>query len=429
MICPMLSALRPVDDLGNPVNRECIYEECRFFDVAHRDCSLMMASRAMIEVAGRPAPPARADEPRPQPEIERGFNEVRKDLLSSALEVQGVVREAAQMILERVAAAAPPPSPPAPAAPAMGPSLEERLGRIERAMAAASVAVQRSVEEGLLAFSTRLDARAQGMASSDAVTAQLFAQMNALAQAHQKVAERILQETAQVQVTARKLDQALASVEKSLARQTEESLGTQQLLTLVKGQTEKTHAALRSITEGNRAVLQAIEAQRDRDQAEVARRRQEEAEASNGRGVVLYYRGALEAALASFQRAVEMVPGFAEAHNNLGLALSRLGRAEEAVAAFKEALRLEPKMGEVFNNLGLLYHAKADHPKAAEMFHQAVQNAADSSIAYTNLGNSFYHMSQPEKAVAAWRRALELDPVNENARRGLRMFQQDMGKN
>ncbi len=38
-------------------------------------------------------------------------------------------------------------------------------------------------------------------------------------------------------------------------------------------------------------------------------------------------------------------------------------------------------------------------------------------------------MKQPEKAVEAWRRALELDPMNENARRGLRMFQQDPANN
>ena len=47
MICPMLSALKPTDDNGNPVDRECIYENCRFFNIEVRDCTLMMASRAM----------------------------------------------------------------------------------------------------------------------------------------------------------------------------------------------------------------------------------------------------------------------------------------------------------------------------------------------------------------------------------------------
>ncbi|MCZ6695047.1 MAG: tetratricopeptide repeat protein, partial [Acidobacteria bacterium] len=58
-------------------------------------------------------------------------------------------------------------------------------------------------------------------------------------------------------------------------------------------------------------------------------------------------------------------------------------------------------------------------------FGQAIENAADTSIAYTNLGNSFYKLQQPDRALQAWKRALEFDPMNENARRGLRMFQQD----
>ncbi len=51
------------------------------------------------------------------------------------------------------------------------------------------------------------------------------------------------------------------------------------------------------------------------------------------------------------------------------------------------------------------------------------------NIIRANIGNTFYKMKQPEKAVEAWRRALELDPMNENARRGLRMFQQDPSHN
>ena len=82
-------------------------------------------------------------------------------------------------------------------------------------------------------------------------------------------------------------------------------------------------------------------------------------------------------------------------------------------------------MGEVFNNLGFLYHTSAQFERAVEMFGQAIENAADTSIAYTNLGNSYYKLQQPDQALRAWKRALELDPMNENARRGLRMFQQD----
>ncbi len=197
---------------------------------------------------------------------------------------------------------------------------------------------------------------------------------------------------------SRKLETTLASHDKKLDKAADEGLQISQQLLLVKGQSEKTHSALRGLHEGNRAVIKAVETQLERDQTDLARKQRETAEECNNRGVALYYRGALDAALAAFRRAIELLPGYAEAHNNLGLVLSR-------------------------------YHTTGKFDRAVQMFGQAIQNSGDSSVAYANLGNSFYKMKQADKAVEAWRRALELDPMNENARRSLRMFQQDPGSN
>jgi len=219
------------------------------------------------------------------------------------------------------------------------------------------------------------------------------------------------------------------ALDKKMDRAADESLQISQLMMLVKGQAEKTHAALRTINEGNRSVIQAIETQLKRDQTDLARRAREEALECNNRGVALYYRGALEAALEAFRQAIHLLPEYAEAHNNLGLVLSRMGKESEAEQAFQEALRLDPAMSEVYNNLGFLYHTSSHYDRAVEMFGQAIQSSSDSSVAYANLGNSLYKMKQAEKAVGAWRRALELDPMNETARRSLRMFQQDSSNN
>src|SRR5688572_24925405 len=104
MICPMLSALKPIDENGRPVNRECIYEECRFFNVEQRDCNLMMASRAMLLVAGPGAPRTTAAPGVTGADLldmERRLTELGKGLLQSSLEVQGVVREAGHATIER----------------------------------------------------------------------------------------------------------------------------------------------------------------------------------------------------------------------------------------------------------------------------------------------------------------------------------------
>jgi tetratricopeptide (TPR) repeat protein len=484
----MLTALKPTDDNGQPVNRECIYEQCRFFNLEARDCGLMMASRAMLRMADENAARATmsldpvsalAAAVEATTELDRRMTAVGKDLLQSSLEVQGVVHEAGQALLEKVAASE------AAAAgrhdalarrlsetqPAAGVDLEpllarldqrfgaldqrlaeltrplgtlderlgglgkhlggleERLRGLEEAGGRTLQPLRTLIEEGLAKLALRLDEQGRRAGDLGPAVTLLTTQITGLIDLQQKVADRLLEENSLLVASVQKFEQTLGGLDKKIDRTAEDSLQISQLITLVKGQTEKTHAALRTINEGNRSVIQAIETQLQRDQADLARRRKDEALECNNRGVALYYRGALEAAADAFKRAVELEPEYAEAHNNLGLALSRLGREPEAVEAFQKALTLDPRMGEAYNNLGFLYHTSAQFDRAAEMFGQAIENAADSSIAYTNLGNCLYKMKQPEKAVEAWRRAIELDPMNENARRGLRMFQQDAVNN
>jgi len=466
VICPMLSALKPTDDNGAPVNRECIYEECRFFNVAHRDCNLMMASRAMLESAqagaARPATSSDAP-PAALLDMERRLTDLGRGLLQSSLEVQGVVREAGQVTLghlrevsdaltrrlegiETRVSSFPQDADSRHAAAlreieariagglqelnGMLASVLERLpGQVTAAVSAAQGGAGAGVEQAIARLQARVDELGRGVAATAAATSQILEQIGSVGDLQQKIADRLLEEMSLVSAGSGKIDQAVTAINKKIDRVGEDGMQSSQLLTLVKGQSEKTHAALRGLHEGNRAVIQAVETQLKRDQADVARRQREEAMECNNRGVALYYRGALEAALEAFRRAIEILPDYAEAHNNLGLVLSKMGKDQEAVGAFQEALRLDPAMGEVYNNLGFLYHTTAQFDRAVEMFGQAIQNNGDSSVAYANLGNCLYKMKQPEKAVEAWRHALELDPMNENARRGLRLFQQEPGNN
>jgi tetratricopeptide (TPR) repeat protein len=464
MICPMLSALKPTDENGQPVNRECIYEECRFFNREQRDCNLMMASRAMLHMAAPgPVPATPGVTGADLQDMERRLTDLGKGLLHSNLEVQGVVREAGQATLGRVAEAGESLSKTmAEAGDALakqvaeiaerlrtGPEdLEARLATSlqeleQRVMAGrmesetrlagrlqASIAEMRSILEQTLApLQARLDEQSKGVGVTAAATSQSLEALQAIGELQQKIADRVLEELALVSATSAKLEQAVGALDKKMDRAADESLQISQLMTLVKGQAEKTHAALRTINEGNRAVIQAVETQLKRDQADLSRRSREEAQECNNRGVALYYRGAFEAAQAAFSQAIHLLPEYAEAHNNLGLVLSKLGNEAEAVQVFQEALRLDPAMSEVYNNLGFLYHTTSHFDRAVEMFGQAIQNSSDSAVAYANLGNSLYKMKQPEKAVEAWRRALELDPMNEPARKSLRMFQQDPSTN
>ena len=453
MICPMLSALKPTDDNGNPVDRECIYENCRFFNIEVRDCNLMMASRAMLKMAEQ-GPPAAAPgvPPAALADMEKRFTEVGKGLLHSSMEMQQLVQQAGQATSSSVAEVgdslarrleglaeglhAAPRETEAKLAASLqeierriATALQESEARTAQGLQGYLAGMRHAFEEGLARVQARLEEQGRGVGATAAAASQSLDQLTAITDLQQKVAERLLEEMSLLSANSRKLETTLASHDKKLDKAADEGLQISQQILLVKGQSEKTHSALRGLHEGNRAVIKAVATQLERDQSDLARKQRETAEECNNRGVALYYRGALDAALAAFRRAIELLPGYAEAHNNLGLVLSRMGQDKEATEAFQEALRIDPAMAEVYNNLGFMYHTSGKFDRAVQMFGQAIQNSADSSVAYTNLGNSLYKMKLAEKAVEAWRRALELDPMNENARRSLRMFQQDPGNN
>ena len=215
--------------------------------------------------------------------------------------------------------------------------------------------------------------------------------------------------------------QALATIRQTV----EQNQAIPKTLSRIQKVVEQSDVALRVIHDSNQQVVRSFEVYHEAARQETERIHHRSAQEQNNRGVILYYRGAPEAAEQAFRKALEAEPDNAEAWNNLGLALSRQGKGDEAVATFQKAIELDPKMGEVYNNLGFLYHTTLKYDRALEMFNQAIQTTSDSAVAYTNLGNTYYKLNRHEQAVLAWKRALELDPLNENARRCLRMYQQE----
>jgi tetratricopeptide (TPR) repeat protein len=59
-----------------------------------------------------------------------------------------------------------------------------------------------------------------------------------------------------------------------------------------------------------------------------------------------------EDALASHDRALELLPNFAEAHSDRGNALKEMARFEEALTSYDRALSLRPDFAEAHYNRG-----------------------------------------------------------------------------
>src|SRR5262249_25276232 len=108
---------------------------------------------------------------------------------------------------------------------------------------------------------------------------------------------------------------------------------------------------------------------------------------TSGRNIPAPYRTNTEA-IASYQQAIRLKPGYADAHNNLGTVLARHGRLDEAMSSYHQALHLKSDYPDVHNNLGLALARQGRLDEAVVSYQQALRLKPDSAEAHSNLGNA-----------------------------------------
>jgi tetratricopeptide (TPR) repeat protein len=127
-------------------------------------------------------------------------------------------------------------------------------------------------------------------------------------------------------------------------------------------------------------------------------------------------------AVGPLEKAAAGAPGLAEAHALLGMAYQYTGQRPEALASYKKAVELAPQNLQYRATLGLLLGvAKQYEAGIAELKKVIATPGYKDTAAYTNLGWIYRNMepSKPEDSVASYKKALELDPKNEQAALGL----------
>jgi tetratricopeptide (TPR) repeat protein len=125
----------------------------------------------------------------------------------------------------------------------------------------------------------------------------------------------------------------------------------------------------------------------------------------------------LEEAVAHFNEALRLQPGYADAHYNLGLALNKIpGRRGDAVAEYKEALRLRPDNVEALNNLGNALVSMGRPQEAIAPLEEALRLDAGHAEAHFNLGNALSALGRTPDAIVQYREDLRLRPEHLEAR-------------
>ncbi|PYQ52314.1 MAG: hypothetical protein DMF59_05155 [Acidobacteria bacterium] len=95
----------------------------------------------------------------------------------------------------------------------------------------------------------------------------------------------------------------------------------------------------------------------------------------------------------------------------LGLAQAARGDRDAAIESLRKAARLDPLRVETQYNLGLHLAARGDRKEAADCFERALAGRPNFVLAWIHLGD----VREGDAAIAAYRRALEIDPTSSRA--------------
>jgi tetratricopeptide (TPR) repeat protein len=120
----------------------------------------------------------------------------------------------------------------------------------------------------------------------------------------------------------------------------------------------------------------------------------------------------LDLAIAEFEKIVILQPSSVEDHMILGQLYTVKHEARKAEEEFKTAKAIEPDSEEVILNLARLYGESGDLAHAAKVI-EAVPVADRSPKMEFALGATYDQLKQPKDAIAAYRRAADMDPSDE----------------
>ncbi|KAA3619956.1 MAG: tetratricopeptide repeat protein [Calditrichaeota bacterium] len=133
---------------------------------------------------------------------------------------------------------------------------------------------------------------------------------------------------------------------------------------------------------------------------------------SFNKGVELFNKEDLDAAVASLKLAELIDASRPESYRNIAVAYVRQDKLDEAIEAYQKAINVDDKHVETINNMGLTYFQMNKFEDAINTFNKTLAIDPSNEKAISTLAFSYDRLGQADKAIGAYETALKNDPDN-----------------
>jgi len=128
-----------------------------------------------------------------------------------------------------------------------------------------------------------------------------------------------------------------------------------------------------------------------------------------------------------FKQAMELTPNYAMTYMWYGSLLQSRGERVQSHELFKRALELDPKSPVAAFNVASGYYELGNEDKAMELFSQIIANDPYYPSAYNLVGDILTNRGRLDEAITMYKRALDIDGINQHALKGVLIATMDMG--
>jgi len=137
-------------------------------------------------------------------------------------------------------------------------------------------------------------------------------------------------------------------------------------------------------------------------------------------------KGNYRLAAQKFKEVVGLQDDYPQAHYMLAKAYEGMRRTQEAAEEFRRELDFWPEDTSTRLSLGMAYVKLEQWVEAEVQFRKLIEKEPDKVLGHQLLGNVLYLQGRPKEAAASWERAVQLNPSDEELRKGLETLRERM---